>query len=196
MIAGHFGFAAAVKSRERQVPLWALMLATVWLDVVFIPLFVTKIETITVAPGTGGGYGAGIIHADYTHALLGALVLSAVFGGVAGIRWGRRTGIVLAAVVFSHWLLDLIVHRADMPILPGNAGNLPRLGFGLWQHPVAAMLAELAIVLAGAYLYWRAARATVISSGVSLQRRAHFAAFLVLACGIAVLAMDFTGIFG
>ena len=39
MIAGHFGLAAAVKSHERQAPLWALMLATVWLDIIFVPLF-------------------------------------------------------------------------------------------------------------------------------------------------------------
>ena len=38
MIAGHFGLAAGVKGRERQVPLWVLMLATVWLDIVFAPL--------------------------------------------------------------------------------------------------------------------------------------------------------------
>jgi hypothetical protein len=104
--------------------------------------------------------------------MIGAFALSVIFGSVAGTRWSRRTGIVLAAVVFSHWLLDLIVHRADMPILPGNAGNLPRLGFGLWRrHPVAAMAAELAIVLAGAYFYWRAVHETVISSSAPLPRR-------------------------
>jgi hypothetical protein len=69
--------------------------------------------------------------------------------------------------VFSHWLLDLIVHRADMPFLPGNAGHLPRMGFGLWRHPAGAMTLELALVLAGAFLYWRSARATAISSGAS-----------------------------
>ena len=73
MIAGHFGFAALVKSRERQAPLWALMLSTVWLDIVFVPLFLAGIETIELVPGTHGGYGAGIIHADYTHSLVGAL---------------------------------------------------------------------------------------------------------------------------
>ena len=46
MIAGHFGFAAAVKSREPETPLWALMLATVWLDVVFVPLYLSGIETV------------------------------------------------------------------------------------------------------------------------------------------------------
>jgi len=45
MIAGHFGFAAFAKSREPRVPLWCLMLATVWLDIVFVPMFVMKLET-------------------------------------------------------------------------------------------------------------------------------------------------------
>jgi hypothetical protein len=196
MIAGHFGFAAAVKSRERQVPLWSLMLATVWLDIVFTPLFLTHIETITVAPGTSGGYGSAVIHADYTHALLGTTMLAVVFGLVAGWRWGRRTGIVLALVVFSHWVLDLIVHRPDLPLLPGDAGNLPRLGFGLWRYPVAAMLVELAIVLAGSALYWLAAAETASGSPQSIRNRAHLAGGLVLVCGLAVLVLDFTRILG
>jgi hypothetical protein len=194
MIAGHFGFAAAVKAQERQAPLWALMLATVWLDIVFVPLFLAKIETLSVAPGTIGGYGSAIIHADYTHAVLGAIVLSVLFGAVAQMRWGRRTGVVLAAVVFSHWVLDLVVHRPDLPILPGNAGHLPEFGFGLWEHPVAAMTIELLIVVIGAALYWRAARATVTASGVPKRGRANVAGFLVLACGLAVLALDFSRI--
>jgi hypothetical protein len=196
MIAGHFGFAAAVKSYERQTRLWALMLACVWLDVIFVPLFLAHIETIADAPGTHGGYGALIIYADYTHSLLGALVLSVVFGAIAAIWWSRRTGFVLAAVVFSHWLLDLIVHRADMPILPGNAGSLARLGLGLWRYPVAAAAVEAALVLTGAFLYWRAAKETVSSGNASLRRRANLAAFLVLIFGIAVLTLDFTGIAG
>jgi membrane-bound metal-dependent hydrolase YbcI (DUF457 family) len=83
----------------------------------------------------------------------GALVIAAVFGLIAAIPWGRRCGIVLAAVVFSHWLLDLIVHRGDMPILPGNLGDLPLLGFGLWRFPTAAITSELVLVVAGAFFY-------------------------------------------
>lgn len=193
MIAGHFGFAAAIKSREPEVPLWALMLATVWLDIVFVPLYVTGIESIETAPGTSGGYGAGIIHADYTHSLLGALVLAAIFGLVASIRWGRRCGVVLGAVVFSHWLLDLLVHRGDMPILPGNAGGLPKLGFGLWRWPAASITIEIALVLTGAFLYWRAARSAVRKAGDIGQLRADVAALLVLLAGCAILFLDATG---
>ena len=194
MIAGHFGFAAAVKSRERQVRLWALMLACVWLDIVFVPLFAAHVETITTAAGTNGGYGSAIIHADYTHSLVGALLLSALFGLVAAFRWTQRTALVLAAVVFSHWVLDLVVHRADLPVLINNAGNLPRFGFGLWRHPVAAMLTELMIVVGGALLYWRAARESVATGGASLRKRAQLSGLLVLASGLTVPALDFTGI--
>jgi membrane-bound metal-dependent hydrolase YbcI (DUF457 family) len=153
MIAGHFGFAAIVKSQERRTPLWALMLATVWLDIVFVPLLLERIETFEPVPGTHGGYGTGIIHADYTHSLLGALLLSAILGAAFLWRWNQRSCIVVALVAFSHWVLDLFVHRADMPILPGNAGDFPMLGFGLWRYPWAVAAAECALVVAGAWLY-------------------------------------------
>jgi membrane-bound metal-dependent hydrolase YbcI (DUF457 family) len=193
MIAGHFGFAALVKARERQVPLWALMLATVWLDVIFVPLFVTGVETIETVSGTKGGYGTGIIHADYTHSVPGALVIAGVFGLIAAIPWGRRCGIVLAAVVFSHWLLDLVVHRGDMAILPGNIGDLPKLGFGLWRFPTAAITSELVLVLAGAFFYWQAARSVVRAAGGTGRLRADIAAGLVLISGCGVLLLDATG---
>jgi len=193
MIAGHFGFAALVKSSAPRVPLWALMLATVWLDIVFVPLYLAGIESIEPVPGTNGGYGAGIIHADYTHSLLGALGLSGIFGFIASIPWGRRSGGVLGAVTFSHWLLDLIVHRADMPILPANAGGFPKLGFGLWQWPVAAVTSELVLVVAGSFLYRRAAQATVDAAGGAGRIRAVVAALLVLVAGIGILFLDATG---
>jgi hypothetical protein len=195
VIAGHFGFAAIVKSRETQVPLWSLMLATVWLDIVFIPLLVMKVETIKPAPGLAGGYGENIIYADYTHSLLGALALSALFALIFSPGWGKRCAIVLGLVSFSHWLLDLIVHRHDMPLLPGNLGHLPRLGFGLWQFRTVSVLAELLLVILGAWYYWRAA--SVVTTAAQRGRtRAIVAAALILLCGITVLALDVTGIFG
>ena len=188
MIAGHFGFAAIVKSRERSAPLWALMLATVWLDVVFVPLFLAHIETTdTLRPGYGGLF----IHADYTHSILGMLALSAALGAMFLPKLGRRIALVIGLVSASHWLLDLLVHRPDMPILPGNIGGLPRLGFGLWNHPPIAACIELALVIAGAYLYWRAAKA-VTARSEKQQRWASFSAALIAIFGILILVLDYT----
>src|ERR1700734_1850474 len=120
MIAGHFGFAAAVKSREPETPLWALMLATVWLDVVFVPLYVAGIETTQLADKGHTGYGANILYADYNHSFVGMMVVSAVLGVLAGVLWGKRPGLVWGLVSASLWLLDLSVHRPGLEILPGN----------------------------------------------------------------------------
>ena len=88
MIAGHFGLAAGVKSEVPAAPLWALMLATQWLDVFFVPLFLLGIETADpVDPANPNAYGGSIIHAVYTHSLVGAVLLS-VLAGVLAWRCG------------------------------------------------------------------------------------------------------------
>lgn len=189
MITGHFGLAAAGKAVDPRVPLWSLMLATAWLDVLFVPLLLLGVETIETPPG--GGYGASVIHADYTHSLVGALMLSGLFGAVAVWRWGRRPGLLLGAVAFSHWLLDLIVHRTDLPILPGNAGGLPLLGLGLWRVPVASILLEAAILVAGVWLYWRTARS---SARPGSWVTPGLVSLTLLACGVVVLLLDAFGI--
>ena len=186
VITGHFGLGAGAQAAEPRAPLWSLMVATMWLDLIFLPLFLTGVETIDTPPG--GGYGSSVIHADYTHSLVGALVLSAVLGALAVRLWGRRAGLVLAGVAFSHWVLDLIVHRADLPILPGNAGNLPLLGFGLWRFPAAAIALEVLLLVGGAYLYWRTARRH--TSSVRGRITPGLVSVVLLASGAVVLLLD------
>ena len=188
MIAGHFGFAAMVKSRERSAPLWALMLAAVWLDVVFTPLFLFHRETVQPVHA---GYGGLIIHADYTHSIVGMLALSAALGAMFLPRLGRRVALVIALVSASHWVLDLVVHRADMPVLPGNVGNLPYFGLGLWNHPQVAACVELVLVVAGAIMYWRAAMAVSAKAGRN-GRLASISAAMIAAFGLLVLFLDYT----
>jgi hypothetical protein len=190
VIAGHFGFVAVVKSRERSAPLWALMLATVWLDVVFIPLFLAHWETVQPI-STHAVYGSLIIHADYTHSIVGMLVLSVALGVMFLPRMGRRVALVIALVSASHWVLDLVVHRADMPVLPGNFGNLPYLGLGLWNHPRAAACVELVLVVAGAAMYWRAAMEVSARAGRN-GRLASLSAAMIAAFGLLVLFLDYT----
>lgn len=165
MTAGHFGLAAAVKSPAAKIPLWALMLSTYLLDVVFIILAAAGVESFApLDPGGSPAYGRVLIQAYYSHSLAGAALIALVAALLASRAWGRQGGIVIGAVVFSHWILDLVVHRQDMPLLPGNAGNLPLLGLGLWNIPFASAAIELALVLGGAYLYYRSVLQVAASS--------------------------------
>lgn len=193
VIAGHFGFAAWMKAKEPRAPLWALMVAVVFLDIAFIPLFLAGIEPMAPIPGArAGAYGQVVIHADYTHSLLGALVLSAAFGGLFAAVWSRRVGVVLALAVFSHWLLDLPMHRGDMPLLPGHADHLPLLGFGLWRWPVTSAALELLLVVLGAGFYLRAALRNVRDPAAAT--RANTVALLLLVFGVVTLGLNLAGL--
>ena len=55
--------------------------------------------------------------------------------------------------VISHWFLDLIVHRPDLPIIPGGS---TLVGFGLWNYPFLTALIEDVIFIAGVFLYLKA----------------------------------------
>ena len=193
MIAGHFGLAAAVKARASETPLWALMLASQWLDILFVPLLIAGVERLEPVEGAKpGAYGGAVIHADYTHSLVGALLLSGVLGVLFLGRYGRRSAIVLGLMSFSHWLLDLPLHRADMPVLPGGAGGLPKLGFGLWQYPAVSAALELLIVVVGAAMYWRAASG-VAGEDAAMKRRARICGAGVLAAALLTLTMNLLG---
>jgi hypothetical protein len=185
MVAGHFGLAAGIKKIAPRLPLWSLLLATFFLDVVFIFFAAGGLEKINpVDPANPNAYGGSLINAQYTHSLVGALLISAVAGLLASWPWGKRAGTVIAGVVFSHWILDLIVHRPDLPILPGNYGNLPLLGFGLWQYPIASAIVELALVVGGVWYYWAATQAAGGSADPTQRRRA-----LTSTVGVAILLL-------
>jgi hypothetical protein len=96
------------------------------------------------------------------------------------------------AVAFSHWVLDLIVHRGDMPILPGNACDLPLLGIGLWRVPIVSIPLEAVLFFAGVFLYWRAARSVGSRPGSRVTPALVTAALLV--SGAIVLVLDALGI--
>jgi hypothetical protein len=184
MVAGHFGLAAGVKKLAPRLPLWSLLLASFFLDVVFLFFAAGGLEKIIpLDPANPNAYGGSLIQAYYTHSLVGALLISPIAGLFAGWRWGKQGGYVIAGVVFSHWILDLIVHRPDLPILPGNFGNLPLLGFGLWQYPTISAIIELALVIGGVWFYYRAAMQAAEASANQEQRRRAMTSTI----GVAVL---------
>jgi hypothetical protein len=186
MFAGHFGVAAIIKSKTPELPLWTLLVSTQLLDLAFIPFNLARLEWME--PIGEGGYGNMLIYAFYTHSFVGALLLSLLAAWLAGSFWGKRAGMIIGGVAFSHWILDLIVHRPDMPILPGNIGNLPLLGLGLWEFVSASILFELLLIAAGAFLYFK----SILKNGKSTKRTKAIAAgcamtlFLFLSLGMDV----------
>lgn len=154
MFAGHFGVAAVVKSKKPKVPLWALMVSTQLIDIIFIPLSILGIETMQ--PVGGGGYGGNIIHANYSHSLVGTLIISILLGFLAAKPWGKNGGIAIGFTIFSHWLIDLVVHRPDLPVFPGNVGNFPLLGFGVWEFKIISIFLEAVLIILGIMLYTKA----------------------------------------
>lgn len=152
MFAGHFGVAAVVKGKAKNLPLWSLIVSSQLLDIVFVPLSLIGLE------GFGnqieGGRGT-VIYAEYSHSLLGAILLSIIAGVVATRYLGKQSGMVIGYVTFSHWIIDLIVHVPDLPILPGNLGDFPYLGFGFWQFPMLSLFLEGLLIIIGAFVYFR-----------------------------------------
>ena len=180
MFAGHFGVAAAVKAKVPEVPVWALLVSTQVLDIAFVPLMLADVESIA-----GEGYGQAVLDVTYSHSLVGALVLAILCGILAWRFWGCKAGAVVGGVVFSHWLLDLLVHRPDLPVLPGNWGGLPMMGLGLWNTPGWSIAVESMLLLTGAVLYYRS---TLEATQGRARQKAHYRGILmVLFLAITIL---------
>ena len=108
---------------------------------------------------TGGGHGPPLnfTHYPITHSLLMVVAWAVLFGLVnLALRCSRVGAAVTGFAVLSHWLLDLVVHHPDLPLLPSGG---PRVGFGLWDSPWAALSVELLIFGVGTWLYVRATEA-------------------------------------
>src|SRR3954470_20635291 len=128
MFAGHYGAGLGAKAAERRVPLWVLFLAVQLLDIVWAVLVLLDVERVTVVPGLLDASDYSFEFYPWSHSLTAAVGWSvlayAAVRLVAPIAWrSSRAALVVAAAVFSHWPLDLIVHRSDMPLL-GNTGKV------------------------------------------------------------------------
>jgi|SRR5580698_5099822 hypothetical protein len=154
MFIGHYGPALAAKPLARQVPLWLLFVAVQWLDFCWSALVLLGVEKVRIVPGFTQASALDLYYMPFTHGLIGALVLSVLFGAAGSmiVRTRRVAAFaVLAAAVFSHWLLDLLVHVPDLPLIDDHM----KVGFGLWRWMWISLPLELAFLVAGAVVYAR-----------------------------------------
>ncbi len=143
MFVGHYAVALAAKTAEPRAKLWTYVAACQLLDIGWGGLVAAGVEKMRVDPSLPGS-SLDLYYMPFTHSLVGALAWS-----LAGMLLARlvlrlpwRAAGVVGLVVFSHWLLDLLVHRPDLELWAGQA----KLGLGLWNYPLPEMALELGLV--------------------------------------------------
>jgi hypothetical protein len=160
MFAGHVGIALAAQPAAPRLNLGLLAAAALLLDIVLWIFILLGWEAMTIPADFAATHQPRYVF-PYSHSLLGAIAWSAAAGGAvflaatgASPRRGRAAAIV-GAVVFSHWVLDAIVHRPELPIAGTTS---PLVGGGLWDHVAVALAFEAALLVAGLVLWARASR--------------------------------------
>ena len=157
MFVGHIALALGAKRLVPNVSLAMLLVAAQFADLLWPFLVAAGIEHVRIDPGNTAFTPLDFVSYPYSH----SLVLLIVWGVLLGLFYRRLVSgdrfvvLVMAGLVVSHWVLDFVTHRPDMPIYPGG----PRVGLGLWNSIPATLLVELAMLGAGVWVYLRATEA-------------------------------------
>jgi hypothetical protein len=153
VFVGHYSPSFAFAQTGR-VPLWALFLAAQFVDILWSCLVLLGVERVRLIPGYTAASPLALDYMPYSHSLTATLAWALLLGGLASIVWGRRGGVAVGACVLAHWVLDLLVHVPDLPLV----GDRYKVGFGLWNYPAGSFVLEAAVLLGAVALYVRGSR--------------------------------------
>lgn len=158
MFIGHYALAFGSKRLAPAVSLGALFLACQWADLLWPTLVMAGVERFSIRPGSTAATPLDFQYYPYSHSLLALAVWGTAFALIYRAVRGStlRGAVVLGALVVSHWVLDVIVHRPDLPLAPGTS---LRLGLGLWNSIPATLAVEFGLYALGVWLYWRTTEA-------------------------------------
>lgn len=157
MFIGHYAVALGAKRVAPKVSLGTLVLAAQLIDLLWPLFLLLGLEHVRIDPGNTLMTPLDFYDYPITHSALGALLWAGAIGAAylaVKRRWWDAT--LVALVSFSHWLLDLISHGPDLPLLPGSPA---RYGLGLWNSFAGSLLVEVGLFVTGIWLYARATRA-------------------------------------
>jgi hypothetical protein len=152
---GHLAVGFAVKGATPRVNLATLFAAAEFPDLLWPVLVAAGVERVEIAPGITAFTPLDFVSYPWSHSLLLGVIWGLLFAVVHFLR--SRNGVaagVLGMLVVSHWLLDYVSHRPDMPLYPGGT----RYGLGLWNSVPATMAVEALLFVVGAWLYAQATR--------------------------------------
>jgi hypothetical protein len=157
MFLGHFAVGLAMKRVAPRTSLGTFTAAVEWLDLVWPILLLLGWERVRIEPGNTAFTPLAFDSYPVSHSLATAALWGALFGGIYFLRTrGVVASIAIGIAVISHWVLDWITHRPDLPLFPGGHTNV---GLGLWNSIPATVMVESAMFVAGVYIYLRTTRA-------------------------------------
>jgi hypothetical protein len=163
MFIGHYAAALALKRVETKASLGLLFVAVQFVDILFFPLVLFGIERLNIVENFTQSTHFELEFMPYTHSLAASIVWALVaylllrlLPSEAGPS-KKTVAIVVSVAVFSHWILDLLVHTPDLPLL-GNSS--PKLGFGLWNSALITFTLEATLLMVGLVFYLRGTRHT------------------------------------
>jgi hypothetical protein len=158
MFIGHYALAFGAKRIVPSVSLGTLFLACQLADLLWPTLLVLGLERVEIDPGNTVMTPLNFISYPYSHSFVALIAWAALFAlAYRTIRgWHPVAIAALGALVFSHYVLDVITHRPDMPI---TLAGTRRLGLGLWNYPGTTLAIESAMFIFGTALYMSATRA-------------------------------------
>ena len=156
MLVGHFAVGFIAKRAEPRLSLGTLFLAVMTADFLWCVFMLTGLEHVQFRPGMGAANyfvasNIALSHSLLTNAVWGILFALAYF-------WGRRYlrgAWILGLAVLSHWFLDFISHRPDMPLAPGATRYY---GLGLWTSTWATILVEGGLWVLAIVIYLRSTK--------------------------------------
>lgn len=154
MFLGHYALGLAAKRAAPQLSLGVLFFASQLADILWPYLLAMGLERVRIDPGNTAFTPLDFVSYPYSH----SLVLLVVWGIAAGWLLARGAGrslAIVAALVVSHWVLDVLTHAPDMPVYPGGR----KFGLGLWNSIGATVAIELTMYAIGLWIYLRATRA-------------------------------------
>lgn len=154
MFVGHIGAGLVLKKMEPRINLGVFFLAVMFADLLLWPLVLLGIESV-VAPEEFAAKHYFTFVFPYSHGLATTFIWSLLAGLWAwtalGPAFQRRSiaALVVALAVFSHFILDAIVHIPDLPLLGEHSY---KIGLGLWRQMPLEIAVEL--LLSGAALFF------------------------------------------
>jgi membrane-bound metal-dependent hydrolase YbcI (DUF457 family) len=153
MFIGHFAIGFASKKFAPRTSLGILFLASQLIDLLWPVLLLAGIEQVKVDSGNTVVTPLDFIHYPYSHSLLTVIIISTLLAvSYWAITRYRQGSLVLWLACMSHWVLDAISHRPDLPLYPGSSTFI---GFGLWNSLGGTILLEGLLFTTGIILYAR-----------------------------------------